>query len=60
MTKEQWKSILETINDDDPSYDVLGEETEFWEEQEKVESALYDLKCFVEHNIEEAGEDDTN
>ena len=57
MNKEQWKSILETINNNDPIYDAPDEETEFWEEQEKVESALNDLKCFVEHKIEETEEE---
>ena len=59
MNKEQWKAILETINEVDCTYyDVPDNETEFWEEQEKVNSALNDLKNFVEEKIEEADEDD--
>lgn len=57
MTKEQWKSILETINDNDPSYDVPDDETEFWEEADKADNALNDLKNLVEEKIEEAEEE---
>ena len=57
MSKEQRKFILETINDNDPSYDAPANETEFWKEQEKAESALNDLKNFVEHKIEEFEEE---
>ena len=57
MTKEQWKSILETINEVDSTYyDVPDDETEFWEEADKADSALNDLKNFVEEKIEEAEE----
>lgn len=57
MTKEQWKSILETINEVDSTYyDVPDDETEFWEEADKVDSALNDLKNLVEEKIEEAEE----
>lgn len=59
MTLEQWKTILETINEVDESYyDVPDEETEFWEEHDKVASALNDLKNLVEEKIEEAEETD--
>ena len=55
MTLEQWKSILETINEvDDAYYDVPDEETEFWEEHDKMANAISDLKNFVEARIEEA------
>ncbi len=60
MTKEQWKSILETINEVDSTarYDVPDEETEFWEEAGKVDDAINDLKNFVEEKIEEAENDE--
>ena len=56
MNKEQWKSILETINevDDTARYNVPDDETEFWEEADKVDSAINDLKNLVEEKIEEA------
>ena len=60
MNIEQWKSILETINevDDTARYDVPDNETEFWEEANKVDNAINDLKNLVEHKIEEAEDDD--
>lgn len=60
MTKEQWKSILETVNEVDSTarYDVPDEETEFWEEVGKVDDAINDLKNFVEYKIEEAEDDE--
>ena len=55
MNKEQWKEILETINEVESTYyDVPDEETEFWKEQEKVDNAINDLKNFVEGKIEES------
>ena len=62
MTKEQWKSILETVNEVDNTarYDVPDEETEFWKEADKVDSAINDLKNFVEEKIEEAEEENPN
>ena len=61
MNIEQWKSILETINEVDSTYyDVPDNETEFWEEADKVNSALNDLKNFVEDKIEEADEENPN
>ena len=57
MTLEQWKSILETINEVDSTYyDVPDDETEFWEEKGKVDDALNDLKNLVEEKIEETEE----
>ena len=57
MNKEQWKSILETINEVDSTYyDVPDNETEFWEAQGKVDDALNDLKNLVEEKIEETQE----
>ena len=59
MTLEQWKSILETINEVDCTYyDVPDNETEFWEAKEKVDNALNDLKNLVEEKIEETEDDD--
>ena len=62
MTKEQWKSILETINEVDSTacYDVPDEENEFWEESSKVRQAIINLKNFVEEKIEEAEEPSKN
>ena len=62
MTKEQWKSILETINelDNTARYNVPDEETEFWEEADKVDTAINDLKNLVEEKIEEAEEENPN
>ena len=59
MTKEQWKTILETINEVDSAYyNVPDEETEFWKEAEKVDNAINDLKNLVEEKIEEAENDE--
>ncbi len=59
MTLEQWKSILETINEvDSTRYNVPDDETEFWEEAEKVDLAIHDLKSLVEYKIEEIEETD--
>ena len=60
MTKEQWKSILETVNEVDNTarYNVPDNETEFWEEADKVDSAINDLKNLVEEKIEEAKDDE--
>ena len=60
MTLEQWKSILETIEEIENSarYNVPDNETEFWEEAEKADNAIHDLKILVEEKIEEAEETD--
>ena len=61
MIQEQWKSILETINEVDSTYyDVPDDETEFWEEHDKVDNAINDLKNLVEQKIEEAEEENPN
>ena len=56
MPTEQWKTILETINevDDTARYNVPDDENEFWKEAEKVDNAINDLKNLVEEKIEEA------
>ena len=45
MTKEQWESVLKTIDENESlGYPAPDDETEFWKEAEKADRALNDLK----------------
>ena len=54
MTKEQRKSGLKIIDENEsPDYPVPDDETELGTEADKPNSALNDLKLFVEDRIQE-------
>ena len=55
MTKEQWKTVLNTINVLDASahFDVPDEETEFWKVAEDFQEKLAELKSTVEFEMED-------
>ena len=56
MTKEQWKTVLETVTELENSarYDVPDNETDFWKIAEELDEKIAELKNQVEHEIEES------
>ena len=55
MTKEQWKTVLETVTELENSarYDVPDKETDFWKIAEQLDEKIAELKNQVEFEIEE-------
>ena len=58
MTKEQWKTVLETVTelDETARYNVPDEETDFWKIAEELDEKIDDVYSAIE-NLQSAIED---
>ena len=55
MTKEQWQTVLNTINDleDSARFDVPDSESDFWKIAEELDEKIAELKGQVEFEMED-------
>lgn len=58
MTKEQWKTVLDTVTklDETARYNVPDKETDFWKIAEELDEKIAELKNQVEYEMEEMEE----